>query len=65
MAKSAFPSPAFRQAQARQRRLRLPHTYFDSRLQGRGVVDDQTQLVFAGLKISRKIKRYQGIKLTR
>ena len=59
------PSLIFRQPQARQDLLRLPNAQFDSRLQGRGVVDHQTQLVFAGLEISRKIKRYQGIKLTR
>ena len=59
------PSLIFRQPQARQDLLRLPHAQFNGRLQGRGVVDHQTQLVFAGLEISRKIKRYQGIKLAR
>ena len=55
------PSAVFRQAQTRQNKLRLPDIYLDSRRQGLSIVDNQPQLVRAGLHFGRHVKKKESL----
>lgn len=51
--KEAFRTRRSLQSQAGKKKLRLPDTYRDGGSRGFGTVDDQPQVVFAGLETGR------------